>query len=265
MTERRVLTQSYDSTAMLWDADTGRLLRTFKLGGGLTNTALSSDGRYVLGAGDHQMTAILWDASDGKPLQKFKVPSKESSLKSVALNERGNRVLGYSHSQPYSHVFLWDVETAMNPLQAFDLFGEIFVESVALSDDGKRVLATNSRDSAVTLWDADTGHSLQAFRHERRASEVAIAHDNSFVVTGSDDGAVRIWIPGYEEPLFSFMSVGEDWIFWTPAGYYSCSPNGENLIAWKIPDDSRLGYRIVAPVNLHQKFYRPGDFPIPHL
>lgn len=255
---RRVLTQSFDSTAILWDADTGRLLRTFELGGG-TKTALSSDGQYVLGTGDHRMTAILWDASDGKPLQRFKVPSKESSLKSLALNERCNRVLGYSDSQPDSHVFLWDVETAKS-IQTFELFSIAFVESVALSDDGKRVLATNSHDSTVTLWDADTGQSLQAFRHDRRASKVTIAHDNSFVVTGSEDGAVRIWRPGYEDPLFSFMSVGEDWIFWTPAGYYSCSPNGENLIAWKIPDDSRQGYRIVAPVNLHQKFYRPDLF-----
>jgi hypothetical protein len=30
------------------------------------------------------------------------------------------------------------------------------------------------------------------------------------VVTGSWDGTVRIWKPGRQEPLFSFLAVGEE-------------------------------------------------------
>ena len=74
------------------------------------------------------------------------------------------------------------------------------------------------------------------------------------------NGTVSIWKPGREEPIFSFLAAGEDWLFWTPEGYYTCSPNGENLIAWKIHDDSPRGFRIVGPEQFRKKFYRADMF-----
>ena len=59
----------------------------------------------------------------------------------------------------------------------------------------------------------------------------------------------------------SFLSSGQEWLFWTPEGYYTCSPNGENLIAWKIRDDSPRGYRIVGPEQFRKTFNRPDLFP----
>lgn len=61
------------------------------------------------------------------------------------------------------------------------------------------------------------------------------------------------------EPLLNiFVSRdGRDWIAWTQRGYYSCSPNGDRLIAWQ----ENMG-RGRPPVVHHaaqfrQQFYRP--------
>ena len=68
----RVLTGSIDKTAKLWDAGTGKLLRTFTgHTSGVWSVAFSPDGGRVLtGSGDH--TAKLWDAGTGELLTTFK-------------------------------------------------------------------------------------------------------------------------------------------------------------------------------------------------
>src|SRR2546423_985906 len=80
------------------------------------------------------------------------------------------------------------------------------------------------------------------------------------MITGSFDGTVRIWKPGRDEPVYSFLGAGDEWLFRTPEGYYTCSPNGESLIAWKVSDDSPKGYHIVGPEQFRKQFYRPDLF-----
>ncbi|HXN88172.1 MAG TPA: hypothetical protein VN890_02260, partial [Methylocella sp.] len=68
----RVLTGSYDNTARLWDAATGKEIRAFKGHvGSVTSVAFSPDGARVLtGSGD--ATARLWAAATGEELRAFK-------------------------------------------------------------------------------------------------------------------------------------------------------------------------------------------------
>src|SRR5262249_20397086 len=41
--------------------------------------------------------------------------------------------------------------------------------------------------------------------------------------------------PGFRTiPLLSLYSAGDDWIAWTPEGYYAASPGGEKLIGWQV-------------------------------
>src|SRR5437899_2932345 len=68
---RHALTGSVDRTAILWDAATGQMLRTFA---GQTKSvrsvALSGDSKRVL-TGSEDTTAMLWDAATGQKLQTF--------------------------------------------------------------------------------------------------------------------------------------------------------------------------------------------------
>ena len=249
---KSLLTGSGYKTVTLWDSQTGKPLQTFQEQTSVSEVALSGDGKRVL-TGSWDKTAILWDSESGKPLQTFK-GGHTKEIRSVALSGDGKRVLTGSWDKT---AILWDSQTG-KPLQTFRHTD--FVNSVALSGDGKRVL-TGSDDKTAILWDAASGKALQTFKgHNGIISSVAFAPRDQFVVTASEDGTVRIWKPGREEPVFSFLRVGEEWIFWTPEGYYTCSPNGESLIAWKIKDDSPHGYRIVGPEQFHKQFYRPALF-----
>jgi hypothetical protein len=250
---KRVLTGSQDNTAILWDVETGKPLQTFKgHADKVYAVALSGDSKRVL-TGSDDKTAILWDSASGKALQTFK--GHTGAIWSVALSRDGQRVLTGSTDKT---AILWDAGTA-RPLQTFKGHADK-VYAVALSGDGKRIL-TGSDDKTAILWDSESGKPLQTFKgHNGYITSVAFGPRNAFVVTGSADGTVRIWKPGHEEPVLSLLSAGEEWLFWTPEGYYTCSPNGENLIAWKIKDDSPQGYRIVGPEQFRKRFYRPDLF-----
>ena len=176
----------------------------------------------------------------------------------MALSADGKRVLIGLRGTDYGHnpAKLCDADTG-KPVKTFDHHDEI--TSAALSADGQRRLIA-SENSGV-LWDAESGKQLQTFKgHTGTITAVAFARRDSLIATASRDGTVRFWKPGREEPVFSFLSAGDDWIFWTPEGYYTSSPNGEGLIAWRVKDDSPQGYRVVGPEQFHKKFYRPDLF-----
>jgi WD40 repeat protein len=69
----RILTGSDDSTAKLWDAETGQEIRTFRVHNDWVNSvAFSPDGRLVLtGMSWENETVKLWDAETGQEIHTF--------------------------------------------------------------------------------------------------------------------------------------------------------------------------------------------------
>src|SRR5437879_6444558 len=70
---KHVLTGSWDKTAILWDAATGRQLRTFQgMAFHVYAAVFSPDGKHVLTGTWETGTAILWDADSGNKVRTFK-------------------------------------------------------------------------------------------------------------------------------------------------------------------------------------------------
>jgi WD40 repeat protein len=185
------LTGSWDKTARLWDAATGKELRAFQGHEAFVESvAFSPDGARVLtGSGPNEglraksknNTARLWDAATGKEIRAFK--GHEHWVTSVAFSPDGGRALTGSKD---GTVRLWDAATGKE-LRAFK------GPSVAFSPDAKLVL-TGSEDGTVRLWDAATGEELRAFKgHEGSVVSVAFSPDGTRVLTGSQDKTARLW------------------------------------------------------------------------
>ncbi|MDY3551257.1 caspase family protein [Gemmata sp. JC717] len=70
--------------------------------------------------------------------------------------------------------------------------------------------------------------------HTGHVLSVTPSPDSRYFATGSADQTIRIWQRNREEPVLSIFVAGREWIAWTPQGFYACSPQGEQLIAWQI-------------------------------
>ena len=119
---------------------------------------------------------------------------------------------------------------------------------VALSADGKTLAvcktAPSGRKRPLLLWDVSTGRRLATFQgHFAPIRGLAFGPDHWGFLTCSIDGTWRLWGPDRDEPVFSCVAAGDEWLSWTPEGYYTCSPNGEDLIGWKVAGDGPDGSR----------------------
>jgi WD40 repeat protein len=220
---RFVLTGSWDHTARLWDAATGKQIRFFAgHSDWVTSVAFSPDGRFVLtGSWDH--TARLWDASTGQQIRTF--AGHTDQVTSVAFSPNGHYMLTSSHDRTAR---LWDVASGQ---QIRSLEGHTnWVESVAFSPDGRNVL-TGSDDNTARLWDVATGQQIRSFEgHSNFVTSVAFSPDGRSVLTGSFDDTARLWDSATGQQIRSFTGpAGVVYsVAFSPDGRYALTGNYDN-------------------------------------
>jgi len=142
---KTIVTGSFDKTARLWDAATGRPLGQPLAHSGLVySVAFSPAGKRIL-TGSFDKTARLWDADSGHPLGH---PLEHSaSVMSVAYSPDGKTILTGSRDKTAR---LWDA-TSGRPLgQPLEHSGTVW--SVAFSPDGRSLLTSDLR--TARLWEA---------------------------------------------------------------------------------------------------------------
>lgn len=100
---------------------------------------------------------------------------------------------------------------------------------------------------AVTSWQGH-GSAIMA---------VAPSPAGQYLLSGSLDQTLRIWRPGRSQPLLSLFVVGNDWIVWTPEGYYAASPGGERLMGWQVDNGPDRLASFYPAVQFRSSLHRP--------
>lgn len=184
---KRIVTGSWDNTARIWNAETGRA--ELKLIGGhqgYVNSALfSPDGRFVLTASDDR-TAKLWDSQTGKVLQTY--AGHGGPVYAASFSPNGEFVVTASEDKIAR---IWKTETGA---LVHELKGHAWgVLCAAFSADGKRVI-TGSDDNFAKVWDAATGQLLATLSgHTAAVTAVAFAPDGKRILTASEDFTAKLW------------------------------------------------------------------------
>jgi WD40 repeat protein len=103
---KRVVTGSWDGTAILWESATGKKLQTFQGSiPGFVSVALSIEGDQVI-TGHGNGTAILWETATGKKIHTFW--GYGEGITSVALSADGRHAWTASND---GTTRLWDTAT----------------------------------------------------------------------------------------------------------------------------------------------------------
>jgi len=195
----RVVTGSRDSTAKLWDAETGQELLTLQgHSAPVPSAAFSPDGERVVTASSDNK-AKLWDAKTGKEL--LTLEGHSDRVLSVAFSSDGTRVVtggGDLTAGVDDTARVWDAQTGKELLAVKGHSKQ--VNSVAFSPDGRRV-ATASSDNTARVWDAETGQELLKLWPDGQPDpevlqfpihSVAFSPDGMRIVTGGDSRTVKI-------------------------------------------------------------------------
>src|SRR6266516_2356475 len=183
---QRVVTTSYDRTARLWDAASGKPIgEPMKHQDMVRSAQFSRDGQRVVTASDDR-TARLWDAASGKPIGE---PMKhETAVKSAQFSPDGQRVVTASYDNTAR---LWDAASG-KPIGE-PMKHEAAIKSAQFSPDGQRVV-TSSYDNTARFWDAASGKPIgEPMKHETAVKSAQFSPDGHRVVTASCDRTARFW------------------------------------------------------------------------
>jgi len=163
----------------VWDARTGKLLRSMTPAGQMiTALAFSPDGKSLAG-GDFVIK--VWDARTGAI--KRKLASQGDQVSRLAFSPDGGLLATAANA-----LVLWDAKTGMRK-GAFGLvrFENAVVDALAISPDGS-TLATNNGDNTLRLWNLRTGTLQRTIIADTDAQSLTFSPDGRLLAAG-----VSLW------------------------------------------------------------------------
>jgi serine/threonine protein kinase len=148
---------------------------------GKTVISSSSDGKFQ-----------LWDTATGRLTKSFSSGANSSSFESIntlglSFNGRVMASGGWDGS-----ILLWDLATG-TPLKQFQKQPKT-VTVIAVSDLGDRVATVNNNEPIIKVWNTRTS-ALEGVLagHGGTVTVLKFSHDGQFLVSGSDEPAIKIW------------------------------------------------------------------------
>ncbi|HEX8334037.1 MAG TPA: WD40 repeat domain-containing protein [Segetibacter sp.] len=179
---------SVDSTAVIIDMRTDKVLKVLKHPAGLTYLCFSGDGNSLI-TSSYDGVVRLWDVSSGSLRKEFLGHS--NTIRTVDISPDGKLIASGGEE---SVIKLWDVETGkcINNLKGHTLT----VWDVKFSRDGSK-LASGSFDNTFKIWNVNDGKLLSTvYGHSQAVVSLAFSNNGKMLATTSDDKTIKIWRVG---------------------------------------------------------------------
>ncbi|MBI3860565.1 MAG: PD40 domain-containing protein [Planctomycetia bacterium] len=172
----------------------------------------------------------------------------------------------HSFQQAVSRSAGYEIQRTRERVATVRLNGDIVSEFQIPNADAKircRTLLAGRRavvgcDYGLYVFNAESGKGIHALPgHSDAVLTVAPSVSQRYLLSGSIDHTLQVWNVETYEHLLSLYFAGNEWIAWTPQGYYAASVGGESLMGWHVnqgPD--QLGEFFPAS-RFHAMHYRP--------
>lgn len=161
---RYIISSDANYTAKLWDAETGRLIRTFTGQDGTVNAAtlaVSPDGKQIAFRSKNDIVRI-WDVETGREIKTFS--GNSDTVRAIAFSP-DSKYIAAALGGYVSIIKLWDINTGQE-IRTYSGHSDI-VRTLAFSPDGK-YLASGSDDNSIRIWDTAANQAVKILGTERR-------------------------------------------------------------------------------------------------
>jgi hypothetical protein len=140
---------------------------------------------------------------------------------------------------------------------------EINYRGLALSPDGR--LAALGHGRLVKMWDVANDTDLRTLvGHTANVTAVGMTPDGRLVVSGSQDGMLKVWDFKSGSEIVSLMALGnEDYVVVTPDQYYRASKTRMKGVAFRVKGQlypfEQFDLRLNRPDIVLKRLRRTGD------
>jgi WD40 repeat protein len=221
--------------ACVWDAKTGRLVRTIREHpDGVVSLAFSPDSTLLLTAGPTE--AILQAVAPEVLGPTFRADTTDSPITAAAMvpGQPSRLVTGHADGQVVRWAAVPDGRPQATVLDRID--GK--VQALTVTPDSAW-LAAGGDDKALRLVSlADERARPQPLRldplHDERITALVTLPGAPLIASASEDTTIRLWRLT-DRTLFGTLSAipeTGDWVAFTPEGQFDSSPGAERRVTW---------------------------------
>ena len=185
-----LLSASEDSTASVWDVQTGKRLSTFAEHHKVINAAaFSPDGEQIATGGQDNMIR-LWETKTGQEIRTFK--GHTGYVIQLAFADRGDQIISGSTDKT---IRIWD-KIVGKEIKNYKIDRKVSWHSVAFRPDGK--FAILSDENRMRLMNLETGEKIRMYAVKEKSEEIdyiAFSPNGKKLLSVVDfqGGSLKVW------------------------------------------------------------------------
>lgn len=164
----------------VWDIEARKGIADIPYDEAAYSLAMSTDGRYVI-AGSLGHTIRVWEVATGREVSRL---VEDSYVSAVAMSPDGSTIAAAGYFPGFR---IWNITTGQRIAQVTTEDG---IMSIAFSPDGDYMITGGG--STARVWDAHTWQEITRVAHPNVRS-VAFSPDGRYALSGSYFDTVRMW------------------------------------------------------------------------
>ncbi len=235
----------------LWDALSGSV-RTHIVGTGRKVWALGSGTHLNIAFGNSNTAEELLKepfekSFDFSEMFLNRYPPLENEFKRVQIRFQDMRLRKLSE---------WQLEIAGAGKITNDAARDRWIRSYSFTPDGDVVVGS---DFSLKLYRTNGELLRQFIGHTGAVWAVSISEDGRILASAGNDQTLKLWNLKTAECLATlFVASDNEWVCWTPQGYYAASAGGEKYIGWHLNQGEEKSAEYYPVSVFRKRFHRPA-------
>lgn len=195
--DSKLLICGTDPSIRLWDPFNSTLLDTFKFHTDQVTSCvwLSDNQHFISGACDK--TICLWNINNLEPVNHWTV----NRISDMKITQDGKRFVTIGLDKC---ITIYDMED-LQMVEVGRIQEENAITSLTLTKDGKYALVNVQELQELHLWDLDEKQIVHKYAGQKQNTYIIRStlggHNESFIISGSEDNRVYIWSREHETIL----------------------------------------------------------------